>query len=131
MTDQILSKTASCDVQVICGKQWGEFSNTQVVGVKFCDDCSKSIILIRLQNEQNASEFTSTFENEVFGALAGKGISIYVQYEEQKPSPLRMKISKAKERALCLCQELSKGQQCWKIVLKRFTIQLEGGVSRF
>jgi len=100
MTDKILSKTASCGVQVICGKEWSEFSDTQIDGVKFCNDCSKSIILTRLQNEQNASEFINTFDNDVLVALAGKGISIYVQHEEPPPSPLRMKISKAKERAL-------------------------------
>lgn len=62
-TDEIL-KAAGCQMEVNCGKQWAELDETEIDGIRFCNDCKKAI-------------FTASTPAELRVA-AEKGVCVYI-----------------------------------------------------
>ncbi len=51
MTPKDLLNAANCEMKVICGRDWDEFEETELEGVRFCTGCKKAVFYTRTIQE--------------------------------------------------------------------------------
>ena len=51
MSPKKMLKAAGCEMKVICGRNWDEFEETELDGVRFCTGCEKAVFYTRTIEE--------------------------------------------------------------------------------
>jgi len=51
MSPKKLLQAAGCEMKVICGRNWDEFEETELDGVRFCTGCEKVVFYTRTIEE--------------------------------------------------------------------------------
>lgn len=41
----------ACDLQFVCGKQWGQLEPTAVTSARYCGDCRKAVFMVKTKHQ--------------------------------------------------------------------------------
>ena len=88
MSTKKILKESNCEMQVVCGKDWGELDQTAEEGIRFCGDCKKLVFFTQTSSELRVA--------------AEKGLCVYIAPQSKaakaKENTLQTKFNVTRER---------------------------------
>ena len=94
MSPKKLLKEADCEMKVICGRDWTEFEETELDGVRFCTGCEKAVFYTRTREELRIA--------------AKKGLCVYIAPEfDNRPESVAERIKAIEANAIANMDRLT------------------------